>query len=128
MDSDYSSYNRWLITPYKDNGHLTARQRQFNYKLSSIRAVVERSIALLKGRWRKIRLLEHIDMELIVQLIMSACIMHNFCIMHDDFDDNYFLDDEDDDGSGPNDGCNARAQDGLQAADAKRTYLMNIIC
>ena len=32
----------WLITPFKDNGHLNARQRQFNRVLSSIRQVVER--------------------------------------------------------------------------------------
>ena len=35
---------RWLITPFRDNGHLNARQRQFNTNLSALRSVVERSI------------------------------------------------------------------------------------
>ena len=43
---------RWLITPYRDNGHLTRQQRRFNTVLSSLRQKVERAIGLLKGRWR----------------------------------------------------------------------------
>lgn len=31
---------------------------------------------------------------------MAACVLHNFCLIHDDFDDNYFLPDDDiDDGA-----------------------------
>ena len=46
----------WLITPFRDNGHLTAQQRRFNRALSSIRQKIERAISLLKGRWRKLLL------------------------------------------------------------------------
>ena len=87
----------WLITPFRDNGHLTARQKRFNTKLSTLRSIVERSISLLKGRWRKLLTLEHLDLELLVHLIMSACVLHNFCLLHDDFDDSYFLDHDDGD-------------------------------
>lgn len=86
----YFSFS-WLITPFRNDGYLNARQRQFNYRLSSVRSVVERSIRFLKGRWRKLASLDHIDIELLVHLIMSACVLHNFCILHDDFDDGYFL-------------------------------------
>lgn len=84
------------MTPFRDNGHLTARQQRFNSKVSSVRSVVEHS-RLLKGRWRKLMYLEHMDMELLVNLIMCACVLHNFCLLNDDFDDGYFLDDADDD-------------------------------
>ena len=107
----------WLITPFRDNGHLTAQQRRFNRALSSIQQRVERAISLLKGRWRKLVLLDHLDLELEVYIIVAACVLHNFCLLHDDFDDE--LDDNDDDpGHHPADG----------RAVAKRTHLMNTVC
>lgn len=30
-------------------------------------------------------------------LIISTCVLHNFCLIHDDFDEGYFSDDIDDD-------------------------------
>jgi len=115
------------VTPFRDNGHLTARQKQFNSKLSSIRSVIERSFQLLKGSWRKLLLLENVDIETMVKIIMSCFVLHNFCLLHDDFDDGYFLagDDDDGDDGGGNDGQNQQNQ---QAAERKRLQLMNIIC
>ena len=121
----YVSFS-WLITPFRNDGYLSARQRQFNYRLSSLRSVVERSIRFLKGRWRKLASLDHIDMELLVQLIMSACVLHNFCIIHDDFDDDYFLEDHQDDNDA-NEGHNAHDPH-ILAAQAKRLQLMNLVC
>lgn len=112
----------WLITPFRDNGHLTAQQRRFNQALSSIQQKIERAISLLKGRRRKLLLLDHLDLELEVYIIVAACVLHNFCLLHDDFDDGYLhdgLDDNDDDpGHHPADG----------RAEAKRTHLMNTVC
>ena len=66
------------MIPYRDNGHLTARQTYFNTVLSSLRQIVERTIRLLiKGRWRKLQHMDHLNLELIVQLIISACVLHN---------------------------------------------------
>ena len=79
------------MTPFRDNGHLTADQHQFNYKLSSVRRTVERCIRLLKGRWRKLTFLDHLDIELMVLIIISACVLHNFCLIHDDFDEGHGL-------------------------------------
>ena len=64
-------------------------------------------------------------MELLVHIIMSACALHNFCLLHDDFDDNYFLDHHDVDGG---DGYAGGHPDGALAAEAKRVRLMDIIC
>lgn len=63
-------------------------------------------------------------MELLVHLIM-----HNFCLLNDDFSDSYFLDhhngDDGDDNGGP---VVAHLDGGALAAQAKRLQLMNIIC
>ena len=115
----------WLIVPLRDKGHLAARQRQFNNKLSALRSVAERSISLLKGRWRKLLSLEHMDMEILVHLIMSACVLHNFCLLNDDYDDSYFQDADGDADNGPVAG---HLDGDALAAEAKRMQLMNIIC
>lgn len=76
-------------------------------------------------------LLEHIDIELMVHLILASCVLHNFCLLHDDFDEGYFRDnDEDDDSheSGVSDNSVPGGPDGLRVAEAKRVRLMNIIC
>jgi len=85
------------MVPYRDNGHLTARETYFNTVLSSQRQIVERTIRVLKGRWRKLQHMDRINLELIVQLITSACVLHNICLLLDDFDPGYMQDDYDDD-------------------------------
>ena len=65
----------WLITPYRDNGQLTADETFFNSVLSSNRQTVERSIRLLKGRW--LQHLDHRNQKLIVLLIIGACVLHS---------------------------------------------------
>jgi hypothetical protein len=116
----------WLITPLKNNGYLTPREKRFNTALSSLRQIVERAISLLKGRWRKLKYLDHLDLELAVQIIMAACVLHNFCLLHDDFDNNYFLpDDEDDNQQDDDENNNHELNDG--AAVQKRQHLMNIV-
>lgn len=41
-----------LITPYKDNGHLTRNQQKFNRAHSATRVVIEQSFGFLKSRFR----------------------------------------------------------------------------
>ncbi|XP_032690643.1 putative nuclease HARBI1, partial [Odontomachus brunneus] len=40
-----------VIVPYRDNGHLTIRQRNFNFCHSSSRIAIERAFGLLKTRF-----------------------------------------------------------------------------
>ena len=77
----------WLMTPYRDNGHLTANETFFNYVLSSNRQTVERAIRLLQGRWRKLQHIDYLNLKLIVLIIIAACVLHNVCLLHDDFDE-----------------------------------------
>jgi hypothetical protein len=70
----------WLVTPFKDNGHLTCEQNMFNYRLSASRIVIEHAFGLLKGRFRRLRKFDNISKQLCTEMIMVACILHNICI------------------------------------------------
>jgi hypothetical protein len=75
---------------YAAYGHLDNRQLNYNKKLSKTRGVIERSFALLKGSFRRLKLLECIRLDIAVLLILSACIFHNICITNND-DFNTFI-------------------------------------
>ncbi|XP_066585502.1 putative nuclease HARBI1 [Prorops nasuta] len=84
-DAAYSLH-RYLLVPFKDNSHLTEAQKKYNYYHSASRVMVERSLALLKGRFRS--LLDKLPMtrtELIPKFVVSCCILHNICILQSDF-------------------------------------------
>ena len=115
-------FSRWLITPYRDNGHLTAQQRRFNTVLSSLRQKVECAIGLLKGRWRRLLFLDFLDLKLAVHFIIATCVLHNSCILCDDFYDGYLMDDDSDDHHDDGHHCPGGT------AEQKRTHLMNIVC
>ena len=100
---------------------MTRRQRQFNTALSAVRQKVERSFSLLKGRWRKLQYLDHLDL---VQIITATCVLHNYCLVHDDFDDGYFLPGHAD--GGGDDGSEQQGPPDHGAAQ-KRVHLMNIV-
>ena len=129
MKSISSLFCSWLIVPFQDKGCLTANQKKFNKAHSSLRQTVQRAIGLLKGRWRKVLYLDHLDVKLMAKLIMAACVLHNFCLMLDDYDNSYFL---------PGDGNNADDDDGGDAglraiqqqriAEGKRNDLMDVLC
>lgn len=72
-----------LMTPFKDNGHLTVAQTRYNQKLSSIRSIIERAFGLLKGKFRRLKYLDISDFELGNKIIAAACTLHNFIINGD---------------------------------------------
>ncbi len=82
-DTAYPVKN-WLITPYKDNGHLTVERRRFNRKVSSVRQVVERAIGHLKGRFRRLRSIHVYDVESLIKITQCGCILHNICVLSGD--------------------------------------------
>ena len=86
----------WILTPYKDNGHLTRQQSRYNFIHSSTRMVVERSLALLKGRFRKLKTsMVKQRIQDVPEIVVAACVLHNICMMTED-DIHDFLHDEDD--------------------------------
>ncbi|XP_071577572.1 uncharacterized protein [Temnothorax nylanderi] len=82
----------WLVPPFRDNGHLTAQQSEFNFLHSSTRMAVERAFGYLKERFRRLRFLELLDIQFIPKLITAACIMHNIAIK--EYDENEFFADD----------------------------------
>lgn len=79
---------KYVMVPFKDNGHLTEDQIHFNQRLSAARMIVERSLGLLKGRFRSI--LDTLPMQrtdLIAKYIISCCILHNICLLKNDLID-----------------------------------------
>ncbi|CAB4017612.1 Hypothetical predicted protein [Paramuricea clavata] len=82
----------WLIKPYPNGAILNCSQRRFNKTLSSARSIVERAFGILKARWRI--LLKRLDnrFENISEVILSCCILHNFCQeAGEEFDDEEIL-------------------------------------
>ena len=78
----------WLLTPFRDNGALTPAQKKFNTTHSSIRSSIERAFGLLKGRFTRLQKIDQRDIVSIVATIITACIIHNVCILNrDDFVD-----------------------------------------
>lgn len=74
-----------LLTPYRDDGHLTDRQRNYNFCHSSARIVIERAFALLKGRFRSLLTKLAVDrVDLIPRHILACCVLHNICLMRSD--------------------------------------------
>lgn len=74
-----------LLVPFKDNGHLTAAQKQYNFRLSSARVVVERCFALLKGRMRSLmHCLPMKRVDLMSEYIVACCVIHNICLLRND--------------------------------------------
>jgi DDE superfamily endonuclease len=71
---------KWIMVPYRDNGHLTRAQKQYNTKLSATRVVIERAFALLKGRFRRLKMLDMNRTDLIPQCITACCVLHNLCL------------------------------------------------
>lgn len=83
-DSGYPSLD-WLVTPFKNNGYLSAREKKFNFIHSSTRVVVENAFGALKTRFRRLLYFtEQIHVDLIVNIVVSACVLHNICIIQQD--------------------------------------------
>lgn len=83
-DAAYTLHEH-LLTPFRDNGHLTARQKNYNFCHSSARISIERAFGLLKGRFRSLlTLLDMQRVDLIPEFIIACCVLHNICLMRND--------------------------------------------
>lgn len=55
-----------------------------------------------------------------VKIITATCVLHNFCLLYDDFDDGYFL-------PGHADGGSEKQEPRGHEAAQRRVHLMNIV-
>ena len=112
----------WMMTPYRDNGHLTNQQRRYNYIHSSSRMVIERAFALLKGRFRRLKYLDITRIQDIPGIIIVACVLHNICLDNGEQHCDFMEDPETEINS-----FEDVLTPGSQAAE-KRREIMEIIC
>ena len=91
-DSTYP-LKTWLMTPCKDYGNLTAQKKNYNFLQSSTHVVVEKTFALLKGRFRKLKYYMDMEIQHIPESVIAACVLHvhNLCLIDGD-DMEEFLD------------------------------------
>jgi hypothetical protein len=86
-----------LLVPYRDNGNLSDSKQRYNFKHSSTRNAIERAFGLLKGRFRRLKLFDSPDLEIVVHSVLACCMMHNICINEDDESSDVDNDVDDDD-------------------------------
>lgn len=74
-----------LLIPYRDNGHLTERQKNFNFCLSSARMAIERAFGILTTRCRSLLTVLPMDrVENIPSFVLACCVLHNLCLFQGD--------------------------------------------
>jgi hypothetical protein len=89
----------FLLVPYRQIGQVCERKKRFNKRLSKSRMKIECAFGLLKGRFRRLRYLEMRKKELIPLVVFASCVLHNICILNDDWEwVNADVDNDDDDG------------------------------
>ena len=74
----------WLTTPFRDFGNLTLEQKRFNKAHSQCRQVIERAFGMLKCRFRRLLRFDISDITLLVDSVLSACVLHNLCLFEND--------------------------------------------
>lgn len=79
-DSAYISREYpFIVTPKRDNGALTTQDQQRNTQICKGRVVVEQAFGRVKCKWRRMRDLQNTRLDVVIMLIMSACMLHNLC-------------------------------------------------
>lgn len=81
----------YLLTPYKDYGNLSRKDRNYNLRHSQTRVKIENSFSNLKGRFRQLTRLDFFHVERMCKFVLACCTLHNICI-----DQNDIYDDEED--------------------------------
>lgn len=79
-----------LLTPFRDRGQLTRRQRNYNYALSKNRYVVEHCFGVMKQRFRQLYHLKLRNIRNAVHFIRACAVLHNIALT-----DNLHIQEED---------------------------------
>ncbi|XP_058444383.1 putative nuclease HARBI1 [Malaya genurostris] len=74
----------YLLTPYRDNGHMTNKKIMFNLHHCQTRVVIENCFGLLKQRFRQLTRLDFHTTLKHSKFVMACCVLHNICIVRND--------------------------------------------
>nr|XP_053629595.1 uncharacterized protein LOC128686634 isoform X2 [Cherax quadricarinatus] len=76
----------YVMTPYEDNGYLTAREIQYNKRHLSALMLISKSICLLKSRFSRLKMLLMQHLAQCSVAIKACCILHNICMENSDLE------------------------------------------
>ncbi|XP_026290637.1 putative nuclease HARBI1 [Frankliniella occidentalis] len=98
---------KWIVTPFKDYGNLSAEQSDFNTRVSVTRVLVEQAFGILKARFRYLRCTMRLrDVHFAARLVVACCVLHNICIRSQDLGQDLRDEEEDSDDENDNDDGN----------------------
>ena len=69
----------WLLKPYRENIGTPEENKNFNYRLSRARIIIECAFGKLKGRWRALLKRNDSHVSLMPTIVMACVILHNIC-------------------------------------------------
>jgi len=84
--SDYPQLST-LLTPYSSSARecpLTKQEVKFNMLHQTATSVVEQAFEVLKRRFQRLRFIDVSRTELASKVVVAACVLHNFALMHGD--------------------------------------------
>lgn len=70
----------FIITPKRDNGRLTEEDHRTNAQISRGRVIIENAFGRMKCRFRRIRDIQNVNLDIMVKLVVAACTLHNLCM------------------------------------------------
>lgn len=77
-----------MMTPIQSNEVLMPEQDYYNFCHNSTRATIDRALALLRGRFRRLQVLEIPCPARQTRVVVAACVMHNMCMLSEtEFED-----------------------------------------
>ena len=72
-----------LFKPYRETDNMPDKKRKYKKVHSRARQCIERAIGILKGKFRKLKDLEMVDIEIMCKIIISTCCIHYVAIKCD---------------------------------------------
>lgn len=79
------------MKPYSEGPNYDEQQRNFNYRLSRARRVIENAFGRLKARFRILSKRIEFNIENVPNIVKTCCILHNMCEIMGDSCENEWL-------------------------------------
>ena len=67
----------FIVAPIRNNGNLTREDERGNTNLSRARVIIENAFGRLKCRFRRVKEVLNVNLDIVVRVIIAACSLHN---------------------------------------------------